>query len=244
LTPAGRAGEQQRGFPSAPSSSIPAVTAEQMREVDRVVVEELELLLIQMMENAGVRLAELAVRRFQPEAVAVLCGPGGNGGGGLVAARHLANRGVRVAVTLGEDRSRLGDVPRHQLAILERMAVPVGTEPAAAGLVLDALIGYSLRGDPHGRAAELIRWANEQDAAVCSLDVPSGLDATTGDIGDPCMRARATLTLALPKTGLVAAPEVVGELFLADISIPPGLYSKLGIQVGPIFGFGPILRLR
>jgi NAD(P)H-hydrate epimerase len=241
--PAGRAREQ-RGFPSTPSSSIPAVTAEQMREVDRVVVEEFDLLLIQMMENAGIRLAELAVRRFQPVAVAVLCGRGGNGGGGLVAARHLANRGVRVGVTLGEDRSRLGEVPGHQLAILERMDVPVVPEPVAAGLVLDALIGYSLRGDPYGRAAELIRWANEQEAPVCSLDVPSGLDATTGNVGDLCIRALATLTLALPKTGLAAAPEVVGELYLADISIPPALYSRLGIQVDLVFASGPILRLQ
>ena len=222
---------------------MPAVTAEQMREVDRVAVEEFDLLLIQMMENAGVRLAELALRRFQPEAVVVLCGGGGNGGGGLVAVRHLANRGVRVAVTLGEDRSRLGDVPRHQLAILQRMAVPVGTEPVAAGLVLDALIGYSLRGDPRGRAAELIRWANEREAPVCSLDLPSGLDATTGEIGDPCIRATATLSLALPKTGLAGNPGVVGELYLADISIRPALYSRIAIQVDPIFATGPILRL-
>ncbi|MGH2820427.1 MAG: NAD(P)H-hydrate epimerase [Actinomycetota bacterium] len=231
------------GFPTAPASSIPAVTSEQMREIDREAVEGFDLLLIQMMENAGVRLAELALRRFQPETVAVLCGRAGNGGGGLVAARHLANRGVRVAVTLGKDRSRLGDVPRHQLAILQRMAVPIGTEPVAAGLVLDALIGYSLRGDPHGRAAELIRWANEHEAPVCSLDVPSGLDATTGEIGDPCVRAMATLTLALPKTGLAGAPGVVGELYLADISIPPALYSNIATQVDPIFASGPILRL-
>lgn len=234
---------ESRAFATALASSIPTVTAEQMREVDRVAVEELDLLLIQMMENAGVRLAELALRRFQPVAVAVLCGTGGNGGGGLVAARHLANRGVRVAVTLGEDRSRLGEVPRHQLSILERMDVPIVPEPVAAELVLDVLIGYSLRGDPRGRAAELIRWANEQEAPVCALDVPSGLDATTGEIGDPCVRATATLTLALPKTGLTSAREVVGELYLAGISIPPALYSRLGIQVGPIFASGPILRL-
>lgn len=234
---------ESREFPTAPASSIPAVTAEQMREVDRVAVEDLDLLLIQMMENAGVRLADLALRRFQPGAVAVLCGRGGNGGGGLVAARHLANRGVRVAVTLGEDRSRLGEVPGHQLAILERMDVPIVPEPVEAELVLDALIGYSLRGDPRGRAAELIRWANEQEAPVCSLDVPSGLDATSGDTGDPCVRATATLTLALPKAGLAAAPGIVGELYLADISIPPGLYSRIGIRVDPIFATGSTLRL-
>src|SRR3990170_8881117 len=70
------------GFPRVPSPSIPAVTAEQMREVDRIAVEELGLLLIQMMENAGSRLAELAIRRFEPDTVAVLCGKGGNGGRG------------------------------------------------------------------------------------------------------------------------------------------------------------------
>ena len=242
MTSAGRAAERG-GFPNASASSIPAVTAEQMREVDRLAVEEFGLLLIQMMENAGIRLAELALQRFEPQAVAVLCGPGGNGGGGLVAARHLANHGVRVAVTLGADRDRLDDVPRHQLSILERMGVSVGTEPGEAELVLDALIGYSLRGDPRARAAELIRWANNQEAPVCSLDVPSGLDATTGDVRDPFVRATATLTLALPKAGLARASDVVGELYLSDISIPPDLFSALGIRVGPIFAAGPILRV-
>ena len=231
------------GFPRVPPRSIPALTAEQMREVDRVPVEELGLLLIQMMENAGSRLAELAVRRFEPDTVAVLCGKGGNGGGSLVAARHLANRGLQVSVTLSDAPDRLGDVPRHQLSILERMGVPIETQPRDADLVLDALIGYSLRGDPRGRSAELIRWTNAQGAPVCSLDVPSGLDATVGTIGDPCVRATATLTLALPKTGLAAAREVVGELYLADISIPPSVYSRLGLEIGPVFATGPTLRL-
>lgn len=78
---------------------------------------------------------------------------------------------------------------------------------------------------------------------MCSLDVPSGLDATTGDIGYPCIRATATLTLALPKTGFAGAPDIFGELYLADISIPPALYSTIAIQVDPIFATGPILRL-
>ncbi len=233
----------EAGFPTVPLGSVPTVTAEEMREVDRIAVEELGLLLIQMMENAGARLAELAVRRFAPGSVAVLCGKGGNGGGGLVAARHLANRGIRVSVTLSDEPGALGEVPRHQLAILARTGVPVVSEPPEADLVLDALIGYALRGDPGGRSAELISWANAQDAAVCSLDVPSGLDATTGAIGDPCVRAAATLTLALPKSGLLAAPDVVGELYVADLAIPSSAYASLGLRVGPIFRPGPILQL-
>jgi NAD(P)H-hydrate epimerase len=242
MTPDGPPREQM-GFPMVEASSILAVTAEQMSEVDRLAIEEFQLLLIQMMENAGAGLAELALRRFEPQTVAVLCGRGGNGGGGLAAARHLTNRGAQVVVTLGEDRSQLTKVTQHQLSLLERMGVPIGAEPGAGDLVLDALIGYSLRGDPHDRAAELIRWANEQQAPVCSLDVPSGLDSTTGDILEPCIHATATLTLALPKTGLRASPAVVGELYLADISIPSALYSGMGIHVGPIFASGSIVRL-
>jgi NAD(P)H-hydrate epimerase len=242
LTSGGRAGEQG-GIANAPATSIPAVTAEQMREIDRLAVEEFGLLLIQMMENAGARLAELSMRRFRPSSATALCGRGGNGGGGLVAARHLANRGVRVAVTLGADRDQLGDVPRHQLSILERIGVPIRPEPSVSDLILDALIGYSLRGDPRGRTAELIRWTYDQEAPVCSLDVPSGLDATTGDVRDPCVRATATLTLALPKGGLARARDFVGELYLADISLPAALYSELGIRVDPIFAAEPILRV-
>ena len=245
MTPVDPSGEDDEP-PAIRAASIAAVTAEQMREVDRVAVEGYGILLLQMMENAGLRLAELAIRRFRPSSVEVLCGPGGNGGGGLVAARHLANRGVEVHVSLGEDVDRLADVPRHQLSILQRMGVSVGPDPIRTDLVLDALLGYSLRGDPRGGVAELIRWANRQAAPVCSLDLPSGLDATSGDIRDPCIRASATLTLALPKTGLVAGADpvdVVGELYLADISVPRGVYAGLGIEVGPIFAQGSILRL-
>jgi NAD(P)H-hydrate epimerase len=230
-------------FPSVPASSILSVTADEMREVDRVTVEDFDLLLIQLMENAGSHLAELVVRRFRPESVVVLCGVGGNGGGGLVAARHLANRGVIVHVTLAEDGSRFGEVPGHQLTILQRMEVPVVSQPVTADVIIDALIGYSLRGDPLHKTADLIRWANERETPVCTLDVPSGLDATTGEIRQPCIRATATLTLALPKTGLAAASGVVGELYLADISIPSAVYAALGIRIRQIFGASGIVRL-
>ncbi|MFW6034295.1 MAG: NAD(P)H-hydrate epimerase, partial [bacterium] len=73
---------------------LPALTADQMREIDRIMIDELHIDLIQMMENAGRSLADLAQRRYAPADAVVLAGPGGNGGGGLVAARHLANRGI------------------------------------------------------------------------------------------------------------------------------------------------------
>jgi NAD(P)H-hydrate epimerase len=113
---------------------------------------------------------------------------------------------------------------------------------------VDGVIGYSLKGSPEGPAADLIHWANGQDAPVLSLDVPSGVDAETGVALDPAIRASATLTLALPKEGLRApdAERYVGELYLADIGVPPSLYSRppLGLSVGPIFAESDLLRLR
>jgi len=161
----------------------------------------------------------------------------------MVAARHLFNRGVRVAVVLAAERARISAVPLHQLEILERMGVPVLDEPPASDLVIDALLGYSLRGSPRGRYANLINWANSQTAPVLALDSPSGLDVTTGAAGDPCIRARATMTLAIPKVGLGLAPDLVGDLYLADISVPPLVYRRLGVQVPDLFSQATIVRI-
>jgi NAD(P)H-hydrate epimerase len=212
-----------------------------MREVDRAMVEDLHIELIQMMKNAGRSLAKLAISRFAPGDVTVLAGPGGNGGGGLVAARHLINRGRTVSVVLSDPDS-LTPVPAHQVDILARVGTAMATAPAPADLVVDALIGYSLHGDPTGRAAELIEWANQQPAPVLALDAPSGIDVTSGIAGTPHIQATATLTLALPKVGLLDAP-AVGELYLADISVPAIVYQRLGLTPPHLFHDNVIVRL-
>lgn len=238
--------------------SIPFLTTEQMREVDRVMIEEYEISLSQMMENAGRNLAHLARWRFldgdpRSRRVLILAGTGGNGGGGLVCARRLHNWGADVEVMLPVPESRLTEVPRHQLDILQRMGVKIDapfddcvTLPQA-DMIIDALIGYSLRGAPTGTTAQLIHAAEEHGAPILSLDVPSGIDTATGVVYEPSIRATATLTLALPKEGLRSgqAREMVGELFLADISVPPELYSgpSLGLDVGPIFAKEDVVRV-
>ena len=88
------------------------------------------------------------------------------------------------------------------------------------------------------------RLANRQPAPILALDAPSGLDTATGEVFDPAINAAATLTLALPKQGLRTQREQVGELYLADISVPPALYEKtLGLEVGPLFAESDIIRL-
>lgn len=238
-----RANQARDGMSSVSSREIPAITADQMRAVDRLMVEEMHIDLIQMMENAGARLAELAMSQFSPGSVTILAGPGGNGGGGLVAARHLSNRGVRVGVALSSPPDRLTPVPGHQLDILQRMQIPVSHDPSPADLIIDALIGYSLHGSPHGSTAGLIDWTNRQEAPTLALDNPSGLDVTTGRAAAPTIRAAATLTLALPKVGLLLVPEYVGHLYLADISVPAVVYQRLGVAVPDLFQEGTIVEV-
>ncbi|MGD2178393.1 MAG: NAD(P)H-hydrate epimerase [Anaerolineae bacterium] len=230
--------------------TVPAVTAEQMREVDRIAMEDFGLGVLQMMENAGRNLAQNALNMLsaaearpglQHERVAgpgprgevtVLAGSGGNGGGGLCCARHLQNRGFRVWVVLSKEAGELGGAAANQLHILQGTGMePVKPTQAVevirrSQLVVDALIGYSLRGAPRGRVAELITLSNEHAKQVLSLDLPSGLDATTGEAPGEIVHPERTLTLALPKTGL---ENVSGELYLADIGIPPQVYHPLGL---------------
>jgi NAD(P)H-hydrate epimerase len=237
---------------------IPTVSVDQMREVDRLMVEEMEIGLLQMMENAGRTLAAHARQMLGEDSrgrhIVVLAGRGGNGGGGLAAARRLFNWGADVSVILGQDVRELQGVPAHQLAILQHMEVPVrypgqmGPATSALGsadLILDALIGYSLRGAPREPIASLIRAANTAGPPVLALDIPSGLDGDSGEASEPTIRAAATLTLALPKVGLVrpAARIWVGDLYVADISVPEVVYRRLGLRVGPIFAYADIVHI-
>ncbi len=233
---------------------LPWISTSQMVEVDRLMVEDFGISLIQMMENAGRHLARLAVRRFLEmnpagKSVVILAGSGGNGGGALAGGRNLKNWGCDIKVHLTKPREQISKPTSVQAGILEGLGVDLANglpEPAdfSPDLIIDGVIGYSLDGPPRGRAAELIRWANRNGAPIISLDMPSGVDASTGEVYSPAINADATLTLALPKIGLrIANRAVVGELYLADIGVPPVLYRHLGLKIGPIFAEDDILRL-
>ncbi len=237
---------------------IPYLTTAQMIEVDRAMMEDYGIDLVRMMENAGRALAHLARLRFlggdpRGKRVVVLAGSGGNGGGALVCARRLHNYGAHVQVYLAKHSADVTPIPKQQLKILHRMGVRMAQAEAVTlstspDLVVDGVIGYSLKGAPRGGAASLIRWANAVGAPILSLDAPSGVDTTTGTVFDPAIRADATMTLALPKAGLRAAgvEAQTGELYLADISVPPELYAaaSLGLSVGHLFAQSDIVRLR
>jgi NAD(P)H-hydrate epimerase len=227
---------------------VTSVSVDQMREVDRLMTEEVGIGLLQMMENAGRCLASRARSMLRGDArdrrIVVMAGRGGNGGGGLAAARRLNGWGAEVTVVLAQSQDEMRGVPQQQLSILEWIGIPVRSAAdgiaktlSSADMLIDALIGYSLRGAPTGAVAALIRDANASGRPILALDLPSGLDGDSGAASDPTIRATQTLTLALPKRGLLvrAARAWVGQLHLADISVPERVYERLGLNVGPIF---------
>lgn len=214
---------------------VPAVTKDQMIEVDRIAIEETGPNLFQMMENAGRNLAELTIKSlgksWNKSEIIILAGTGGNGGGGICAARHLANHGANVKVCVTE-KEKLKDVPAYQLHILKSTNAKIITieelQNENPDLIIDAIIGYSLSGEPKGKSLELIKWASQQLGIKISLDIPSGINSTTAETSFHHIKPDITITLALPKTGLL--PDVTGDLYLADIGIPSKVYEKLNLN--------------
>jgi len=214
---------------------IPAVTKEQMVEVDRIAVEETGPNLYQMMENAGRNLAleilELLQNKSLGKRVLIFVGTGGNGGGGICAARHLLNHSYEPPLVLSNE-NKLQEVPAYQLKIFIAAGGSVVSfnriVESKPDVIVDALIGYSLNSSPGGIVLEMINYVNDANVPVVSLDIPTGILATTGENPGEYVRADKTLTLALPKTGLL--PGKCGEIILADIGIPRSVYNKLGLE--------------
>ncbi len=232
-------------------NNIPSVTRAQMVEVDRLMVEEYGITLLQMMENAGRNLAQLSGQLLRgtvkEKRISVLCGGGNNGGGGMAAARHLVNWGADVQVALVVPSGKLKDAPAQQMRALRTMGVNIsdGFPSGNFDLIVDALIGYGLRGAPRGKTARWIQKANHSDVPILSLDIPSGLDADTGVPPGDCIRADATLTLALPKVGMRedGASAYLGGLYVGDISVPTWLLQEMGIEMVDLFTSSPIVKV-
>ena len=233
---------------------VPTLTTAQMQEVDRLMIADYGIDLLQMMELAGRSLATLARQMLDGDVsdrpIVVLAGRGNNGGGGLAAARHLLDWGAWVQIVCSYPPEEYKGAAAHQLRTLQAMGAPLawaeeGWELPPADLLIDAIIGYGLRGDPRGPARGLIQLANSSAAPILSLDTPSGVDTAAGRVFDPHIQAAATLTLALPKTGFrqPEAAAACGDLYLADIGVPAALYAQLGVDLPALFGRGDIVAL-
>ena len=210
---------------------VPSITVDQMREVDRLMVEEFGITLPQMMENAGRILAELTIELFAPDRATIMVGKGHNGGGGLVAARYLHNKGVDTEVVLSSPD--LPEVPMRRLSTLRALNLPIASSMHHSdGIIVDALLGYSQQGAPRGKVVDLVEVGEGSGLPVISLDVPTGFDLETGEYHSSSFRDPVTLTLGLPKVTMDGG---IKDLWLADIGIPREVYSKIGLDVPVLF---------
>ncbi|MDA8164017.1 MAG: NAD(P)H-hydrate dehydratase [Desulfobacteraceae bacterium] len=220
-------------------------TAQQMRQLDRTAIEEYSIPGLVLMENAG-RGTVAALRQQLGEpagrTVAILVGPGNNGGDGLVIARHLHQLGALPRLLLLAPDKLAGDAAVN-LAIVRRLGLPMETlgpgddlAPVRrllrhSWLAVDALFGTGLKRPVEGHFAAVIELLNEVPVPVVAVDIPSGLDADNGRPLGACVRADLTVTFALPKPGLVAGRgrQLAGRLEVVDIGIPPAAVHDLGI---------------
>lgn len=222
-----------------------ALSRDQIREVDRLAIEELGIPGVVLMENAGRNCAEQIRRRLRPDGgarVIVFCGPGNNGGDGFVIARHLTNAGAVVQVYLAGDPERLRGESATNHAIARKMGLPVepiADEAAAreaAGtirqgdVIVDALLGTGFSGEVREPMATLVVAMNDAPKALgVAVDVPSGLDCDNGSAAAATFRADLTITFVAPKRGLIK-PEAgpwVGELVTCDIGAPRSLIDRV-----------------
>lgn len=191
---------------------------------------------IELMENAGLAVAEAILARWPIRPVLVLCGPGNNGGDGFVVARHLRNGGVPIDLALAIPPDKLKGDAATNYSILQRMGVTclqanadlaaIRDAATSAALILDALLGTGSKDAPRSHVAELIRLANDAPRARrIAVDIPSGLDGDSGQPRDPCFRADATVTMVAAKTGFLsdAARPFVGHVAVVDIGMPAEL---------------------
>jgi len=216
-------------------------TREDSRLYDSVAISRFGIPGLVLMENAGWRTAReaWAMLGWAPGEVLVLAGAGNNGGDGLVAARHLALWGARVEVLLVASREKVLDDARTNLELAEASGLRIREAPTAAAvdsalaellpraaLVVDALLGTGLSGRVRGAIERAIELVNAAGRRVLAVDIPSGLDANTGEVLGCAIRAERTVTFGFPKAGFFRAngPALAGELAVADISLPRELW--------------------
>ena len=221
------------------------ITAEEVRRIDQKAIREYAIPGLLLMENAGRSVSEVIFRCYKPCKVLIFAGKGNNGGDGLVVARHLANRGFPVQIILLEDPAKLKADSLLNFDILCRMKaslVPMtdASEDEFFGytqnsdLVVDAIFGVGIRGPVSGVFENAIRAVNRSGKQVISIDVPSGLDADTGQVRGVAVKATRTVTLALPKIGLYegAGPGLSGEIEVVDIGLPRELLQPFLTEDG------------
>lgn len=232
---------------------IRSLTRQEVREIDRIAIEDYGIAGVVLMENAGRDAARWIVSQFPPGDVCILCGKGNNGGDGYVIARHIETANIscdqrpapsetdtsvwRVRIVSLVDCDELAGDAAINHAIAERSGIPISTALDASSLetlvgkpdiLVDCLLGTGATGSPRGLYAEAVRLANRLTAKRVAIDVPTGLDCDSGIAAEPTFNAIATLTFVAPKIGFAkaSAAEVLGHVVPIPIGVPRKLLER------------------
>ena len=219
------------------------VTAQQMKDMDRLTIESFGIPGIVLMESAGRGTVDALFRHFPGvRHVGIVAGRGNNGGDGFVIARYLASRHIELSVYLLSKTEHVKGDAAVNLKLLHRMGIPVHEVPdmdafelhqgqmRQCDLWVDAMLGTGLKSDVRGIFKEMIDFLNTLQKPIIAVDIPSGLDSDTGKPRGCCIKAKVTVTYGLPKIGQVVLPgtEFVGTLEVVDIGITPAVVDEVG----------------
>lgn len=213
------------------------VTGKQMNVLDTWAKDVMGIPTLLLMENAGQAVARKVkgiIEDSQDKFVIFLIGKGNNGGDALVAARHLSQQGVEIKLFLLFSPETFRGATLENWRYIEKMGLKwhhleddnsfylLKLSLNQCNIVVDGIFGTGYAGNPSGKIAKAIQIVNESLIPILAIDAPSGLNADTGQVGEPCIRAKYTVTLAWLKRGLVVYPgkNMVGDLEVADISLP------------------------
>jgi hydroxyethylthiazole kinase-like uncharacterized protein yjeF len=224
------------------------LTSKQMKEIDRKAIEEIGILGPILMENAGLRIFNKIMEKFpEPgrEKIVIIAGRGNNGGDGFAVARHLFNRGAKPEVLLLASKNEVKGDAAVNLNIAENIGIKIDEvisqrdlniqkgKILLASLVVDAIFGTGLTKPAEGFYAQVIELINRSKAYKVAVDIPSGLSSDTFQVIGPCVKADLTVTLAAAKIAHVFPPaeDFVGELEVADISVPSFLFEDESLKL-------------
>jgi ADP-dependent NAD(P)H-hydrate dehydratase / NAD(P)H-hydrate epimerase len=224
------------------------VTAEQMQACDRITINDVGIPGIELMENAGLGIAEylrhIASEDISTKKVAIFCGKGNNGGDGFVVGRHLFEWGADVVIYLlgsisdvsGDARINLDKAMELKLQINEISSTEQLEIDETTDLIVDAIFGTGFNGDIKPPISDIIDDINSLEIPIAAVDCPSGLNSSTGELSESSIIADFTITLALPKYGLLVYPgkSNVGELKIVDIGIPDEVVDSQEINLNMI----------
>ncbi len=225
------------------------LTVAQIRAVDAIAVRDFGMNSLVLMENAGRGCADwIDASLNRSSGVVVLCGPGNNGGDGLVIARHLHAMGHRLSLWMVAEQGKLSQDAEANLKIIKQTKIRIGwigdwlppleleqawnqlrSDCATSQMIVDALLGTGATGRPRPLMADVLRLANASILQRVAIDIPTGLDAETGQPSDPTFHADTTLTFVAKKTGFLesCATAFLGSVHILPIGVPPEVFDRI-----------------